>query len=131
MSRTMSIIKRLRSPAVFIWVCHPFRSSYPRGMTARLFDQKYDPTVITFRDLNAITGFADQIGNIDHRQRIGTMDLQKVTQTKRLERLSRLQRRQRAFKTRQVEFCHGHVPNMTKGFGIVNGHHRGVQTKLA
>ena len=89
-------------------------------MTARLFDQKYDPKLITFRDLNAITGFADQIGNIDHRQRIGTMDLQKVTQTKRLERLSRLQRRQRAFKSRQVKFCRGHVPNMAKGFGVVN-----------
>jgi len=100
-------------------------------MTAGLFDQEYDPTLITFRDLDAITGFLDQIGNIDHRQRIGTMYLQKVTQTERLERLSRLQRRQRAFKTRQVEFCNGHVPNMTKGFGIVNGHHRGFQTKLA
>ncbi len=80
----MSIIKRLRSPVVFIWVCCPFRSSCPRGMTGGLFDQKYDPTLITFRDLNAISGFADQIGNIDHRQWIGTMYLQKVAQTSAL-----------------------------------------------
>ena len=44
-------------------------------MTAPLFDQKYDPTLITFRDLNPIAGFMDQIGNINLRKRIGTMYL--------------------------------------------------------
>ena len=89
-------------------------------MIARFFDQKYDPAFIAFRDLDQITGFADQIWNIDHRKRIGAMHLQKVTQPQSLERLSRLQRRQRAFKSRQVKFCCGHVPNMAKGSGIVN-----------
>ena len=89
-------------------------------MIARFFDQKYDPALIAFRDLDPITGFADQIWNIDHRQRIGTVHFQKVTHPQGFERLSRLQGRQRAFKSRQVEFCRGHVPNMAKGSGIVN-----------
>jgi hypothetical protein len=89
-------------------------------MTARFFDQKYDPALIAFRYLDAITGFADQIWNVDYRKRIGTVHLQKITQSQGLERLSRLQRRQRAFKPRQVKFCRGHVPKMAKGSGIVN-----------
>jgi hypothetical protein len=109
-------------------------SGYLRRMTARFFDQKYDPALIAFRYLDPITGFADQIWNIDHRQRIGTVHLQKITQPQGLERLSRLQRRQRAFEPCQVEFRLGHVPNMPKGSGIVNRRHRGAasfQAKLA
>jgi hypothetical protein len=89
-------------------------------MTAGLFDQKYGPTLIAFPDLDPITGFADQIWDIDYRERIGTVHLQKVTQPQGLECFSRLQSRQRAFKARQVKFCRGHVPNMAKGPGIVN-----------
>jgi hypothetical protein len=89
-------------------------------MTAGLFDQKYDFVLIALPDFDPVTGFADQIWNIDHRQRIGTANLQNVTQAQSLERLSGLQRRQRAFEARQVEFCRGHVPNMAKASGIVN-----------
>jgi hypothetical protein len=103
-------------------------------MTARFFDQKYDPALIAFRYLDPITGFADQIWNVDHRQRIGTGYLQEITQPQGLERLSGLQRRQRTFKSRQVEFCRGHASNMAKGSGIVNRRRLGVpsfQAKLA
>jgi hypothetical protein len=48
-------------------------------MTASLFDQKYDSALIAFRDLDPVTGFEDQIWNIDHRQRIGSAYLQTVT----------------------------------------------------
>jgi hypothetical protein len=91
-----------------------------RRMTGGFFDQKYDSALVAFRDLDPVTGLADQIGNVDHRQRIGTMYLQEVAQPKSLERLSRLQRRERTFKSRQVKLCRGHVPNMAKGSGIVN-----------
>src|ERR1700731_480116 len=96
-------------------------------MTAGLFDQKYDPTLIAFRDLDPITGFADQTWNIDHRERIGTVHLQKVTQSQDLECLSRLQCRQRAFKSRQVELGRGHTSNMANGPDIVNYRHRAPQ----
>jgi hypothetical protein len=103
-------------------------------MAAGFFDQKYDSALIAFRDFDPVTGFIGQIWNIDHRQRIGTANLQNVTRAQSLERLSRLQRGQWAFEARQVEFCHGHGPNMAKASGIVNRprrHRQTVQTRLA
>jgi hypothetical protein len=40
----------------------------PRSVKAfSLFDQEYDPAFAMFRDFDPVTGFPDQIGNIDHR----------------------------------------------------------------
>jgi hypothetical protein len=103
-------------------------------MTAGLLDQKHDSALIALPDLDAVTGFADQTWNIDHRQRIGAANLQNVTQAQRFEGLSGLQRRQWAFEARQVEFNRGHVPNMAKAPGIVNRPRRDwltVQIRLA
>jgi hypothetical protein len=97
-------------------------------MTAGFFDQKYDSALIAFADLNPVTGFADQIWNIDHRQRIGATNLQNVTQAQSLERLSRLQCGQRAFEARQVEFCRGHVPNMAKAIHDIFGRGSWIRT---
>ena len=77
-----------------------------------------------FGDLDLIAGFPDQVGDIDHRQRIGAVHFQKVARLQRLQRLSRLQCRQRTFEAGEVEFCRGHASNMAKGAHVVNGQRR-------
>ena len=75
-------------------------------------------------DLDLVAGLADQVRDIDHRQRIGAVNFQQVAGLQRLQRLARLQRRQRTFQAGEVEcgLCHG--ANMAKRAGIVNGHRR-------
>jgi len=73
-----------------------------------------------FRDLDLIASFADQIGDIDNRQRIGAVNFQEIAGRERFQGFARLQCRQRTFETGEVELGGGHVPNMAKGCRIVN-----------
>ena len=84
------------------------------------FNHEHDSVVRTFRDLDLVAGFADQIGDIDDRQRIGAANFQEIAGRERFQGFARLQCRQRTFETSEVELGGGHVPNMAKGCRIVN-----------
>lgn len=55
-----------------------------------------------------IACFADEIGDIDRRERIGATHLQPFADIKTLEGLARLQHGQRAFEPRQIKQGDGH-----------------------
>src|SRR6202163_1772077 len=95
-----------------------------RRKAGLLFDQKYDPMFRALFDLDLIAGFLDQVWDIDHRQRIGAMNLQKVARRQRLQRLARLQGRQRTFEAGEIQLRRGHAPYMEKGYCVVNRHHQ-------
>src|SRR4029079_460594 len=80
----------------------------------------HDAALRALRDLDLVAGFADQIGDVDHRQRVGAMHFEEVTGCDRLQRLTRLQCRQRAFEAGEIELRRGHVSNMEKQAQIVN-----------
>ena len=56
------------------------RKRGPRGRASRragnLFDQKHDPALGAFGNLNLIAGFPDQVRDIDHRQRVRAVNFQ-------------------------------------------------------
>ena len=54
-------------------------------------------------DLDLVAGLLDQGRDIDRRQRIGAMDLEKIAGRQRLQRLPRLQGRQGAFEAGKVK----------------------------
>ena len=56
-----------------------------------------------------VAGLANEVRDVDHRQRIGAEHFQPIAGRQRLQRLARLQRRQRAFQPGKIEFCRGHV----------------------
>ena len=86
----------------------------------RFLYQENDARVGALGDLDLVAGFADQIRNIDHRQRIGAQHFQPVAGYQRLQRLARLQGWQRAFQAGEIEFCGGHEFNMAKPVRSVN-----------
>jgi len=54
-------------------------------------NQEHNPVLAVFGDLNFVAGLPDQVWDIDHRKRIGTVHFEKVTGWHRLQRLSRFQ----------------------------------------
>ncbi len=75
----------------------------------RLFDEEHDPARRLLGDRDLIAGFADEIGNVENRERIRAMDLQLIARHERLQRLARLQNRQRAIQPHQIEFLRSHA----------------------
>ena len=71
-------------------------------------DQKNDLAFVALNDLDSVAGLADQVRDVDNRQRIGAMHFEEITRRGRFQRLARLERRQRTFESGQVEFCCGH-----------------------
>src|SRR5262249_7524459 len=67
------------------------------------FDYEHDTLFAAFGDLDLVASFADQVRNVDHRQRIGTVNFKAIARLQRLERLARFERRQRTFQSRQVK----------------------------
>lgn len=86
------------------------------------FNHEHDSVLRAFGDLDLIAGFADQIGDIDNRQRIGAVNFQEIARRKRFQGFACLQCRQRTFETGEIELGGCHVPNMAKGCRIVNAH---------
>jgi hypothetical protein len=72
------------------------------------FDQKYNAIAVPKGCLNAISGFANEIGNVDDGQRIGALDFQPIARFERAKRLAGLQSRQRTFESGKVEFGRRH-----------------------
>jgi hypothetical protein len=102
--RAGSVCSRVRLTVLI----SPRRPSNGSRQTGGFFDQKNDSALGALCDLNLIAGFPDQIGDVDHRQRVGTANFQKIARRQRLQRLSRFQCRQRAFQSGEIEFCSGH-----------------------
>ena len=86
------------------------------------FDQEYNALPAALGDLDLVSGLADQIRNVDHRQRIGAMDFKAFARLQRFQRLARLERRQWTFQSSQIESGHTHVRTMRKPSCIVNGY---------
>src|SRR5437667_2236384 len=85
------------------------------------FDHENDPLRSAFSDLDLVAGILNQIWNVDHRERIGTVDLQQVARLQGLQRLARFERRQRALQSGEIEFGRPHARTMRKRTCTVNG----------
>jgi len=73
------------------------------------FDQKYYPVAVARGVLDAVSRFANEIGNVDRRQWVRAVDFEPITWPDRTERLARLKGWQGAFQTGEIKLyrCHG------------------------
>jgi hypothetical protein len=106
--------KKLPYPVVF-----QVRSSSRRTATCGNlpFDQEDYPIAVANGVLYSISGFANEIGNVDCSQRIGAMDFKPIARLDSTQCLARLQRRQGTFQSHQVKFCRCHGRNLSPSFG--------------
>ena len=74
-----------------------------------LLDQENDTAFRALSYLDLVAGFTDQIGDVDHRERIGAVNFQEIARRDRLQRLARFKCRQGAFETGKIELCRVHT----------------------
>jgi len=84
--------------------------------SAAFGDHEDDVPIILMLAHDLIARFANEIGNVDARQRIGAAHLQLFPDSNALEGLARLQGGQWAFEAREVKQCYGHGGSMAKEF---------------
>lgn len=117
--------------------------SGPRQIVAHFLDQKSDALPVPRNRLQPVSGFPDQVRDVDRRQRIGAVNFQSLTGHQRLECLAGPQHRKRTFQAGQIEhngsqrsdpgFCggaqilgaHGEIPHHgSNGLDVVESGER-------
>ena len=69
----------------------------------RFFYQEHDARLVALGDLHRVARLADQVRNVNHRQRIGAVHFELIARLQRFQRLARFQGGQRAFQPGEIK----------------------------